>query len=120
MTTTSPTPRVGVIGGSGDVGGVELLEGEDQRQRHCPAPGKLEEDQGLLQRAYCFGKAPCPLHALACLFLALPPLTCPRNASRVDAEAALRHHHRPGLTGDQGEEPYGVVRHRGIAQQTPP
>ena len=57
MMTTSPTPRVGVIG-SGDVGGVELLEGEGRRQRHRPAPGKLEEDQGLLQKAYCFGKAP--------------------------------------------------------------
>src|SRR4029450_10923098 len=94
----------------------ELLEGEGQRQRHCLAPGTLEEDEGLLQRVcYCI-KVPCPLRVLACLSLALPPLTCPRNAYRVDAEATLRHHHRLGLTGDQGEEPYGVVRYRGIAQ----
>ena len=51
-----PDPAWGVIG-SGDVGGVELLEGEGQRQHHRPAPGKLEEGQGLLQKAYCFGRS---------------------------------------------------------------
>jgi len=40
---------------------VELLEGEGQQQRHRQAPGKLEEDQGLLQRVCYFIKAPCPL-----------------------------------------------------------
>ena len=40
---------------------MELLEGEGQRQRHCPAPGTLEEDEGLLQRVCYFIKAPCPL-----------------------------------------------------------
>src|SRR5262245_21213853 len=40
---------------------VELLEGEGQQQRHCPAPGTLEADEGLLQRVCYFIKAPCPL-----------------------------------------------------------
>src|ERR687885_1028507 len=102
--TKPPASRRGVAGGPGPAAAPP------------PSTRQVGGGSGSAQRAYCFGKLPCPLHALACLFLALPPLTCPRNASRVNAEAALRHHHRLGLTGDQGEEPYGVVRHRGIAQ----